>query len=111
MPANLVRHKNTLALLLILLLAAGLRFYALDDQSFWADEGNSVVLAGKEWGEIVRAAAADIHPPAYYLILSAWGKVFGLSEVGARSLSALFGVLLVWIVYLLVRACAIPSRA
>ncbi|HEY52736.1 MAG TPA: hypothetical protein G4N94_04695 [Caldilineae bacterium] len=101
MPANLVRHKNTLALLLILLLAAGLRFYALDDQSFWADEGNSVVLAGKEWGEIVRAAAADIHPPAYYLILSAWGKVFGLSEVGARSLSALFGVLLVWIVYLL----------
>ena len=89
-----------LLLTLILLLAAGLRLYRLDGQSFWADEGNSVVLARESVGEIIQAAAADIHPPAYYLMLKAWGQVFGLRERGARSLSALLGVLVVLGVYL-----------
>ena len=87
-------------LLLILLLAAGLRFYRLDGQSFWADEGNSVVLAQKPAGDIIQAAAADIHPPAYYLLLKAWGGIFGLDETGARSLSAVLGIFTVWGVYL-----------
>ncbi|NOZ72927.1 MAG: hypothetical protein GXP38_13620, partial [Chloroflexi bacterium] len=90
----------------ILLLAAGLRFVALAGQSFWADEGNSVVLAGRRFGEIIQAAAADIHPPAYYLLLKAWGSVFGLNEGGARSLSALLGLLVVGGVYLLGRRLA-----
>ncbi len=89
-----------LILLLILLLAAVLRFYRLDGQSFWADEGNSVVLAQKSTGDILEAAAADIHPPAYYLLLKVWGKVFGLDEKGARSLSAALGVLVVLGAYL-----------
>jgi len=101
MPVSQSRHINNTILLIILLVAAALRFYALDGQSFWADEGNSVVLAAKDGMGIVRAAAADIHPPAYYLILSVWAKTFGLSAVGARSLSAIFGVVLVWIIYLL----------
>ncbi len=94
------RHLPTVLALLILLLAAGLRFYLLNGQSFWADEGNSVVLAQKSTGEIIQAAAADIHPPAYYLLLKLWGLVFGLDEQGARSLSALLGVLTAWGVYL-----------
>ncbi|HID33499.1 MAG TPA: hypothetical protein EYP25_02835 [Anaerolineae bacterium] len=89
-----------LLLLSILLLAAALRFYRLDGQSFWADEGNSVALAEKSAGEIVAAAAADIHPPAYYLLLKAWGRVFGLDEKGARSLSAVLGVVVALGVYL-----------
>ncbi|NOX62170.1 MAG: hypothetical protein GXP42_09535 [Chloroflexi bacterium] len=88
-----------LLLLVILASAAFLRFYALDGQSFWADEGNSVVLASRGAAEIARAAAADIHPPAYYLLLAGWGKLFGLGEIGARSLSAILGVLLVWVIY------------
>jgi len=101
MPASRPRYVNNAVLLIILLIAAALRFYALDGQSFWADEGNSIVLATKGTAEIVRAAAADIHPPAYYLILSGWAKTFGLSAVGARSLSAVFGVTLVWFIYFL----------
>ena len=89
-----------LFLFFILLLAAGLRFYMLDGQSFWADEGNSVVLAQEPVTTIIRSAAADIHPPAYYFLLKIWGSVFGLSEKGARSLSAVLGVLVVWGVYL-----------
>ena len=89
-----------LALPVILLLAAGLRFYALSGQSFWADEGNSVVLAGRSLNAILAAAAADIHPPAYYILLKFWGSLFGLGEVGARSLSAVIGLLTVWAIYL-----------
>ena len=94
------RYLPYVLLLLILLLAAGLRFYQLDGQSFWADEGNSVALAQKSVGAIMESAAADIHPPAYYLLLKLWGGVFGLGEKDARSLSALLGVILVWGVYL-----------
>ena len=94
------RYLPIVLLSLILLLAAGLRFYLLDGQSFWADEGNSVVLAQKSADDIIQSAAADIHPPAYYLLLKAWGGVFGLDENGARSLSAVLGIFTVWGVYL-----------
>ncbi len=94
------RFLPYIPLLLILLLAAGLRFYRLDGQSFWADEGNSVALAQKSVGDIVESAAADIHPPVYYLLLKLWGSVFGVDEKGARSLSAVLGVLVVWGLYL-----------
>ncbi|RME84622.1 MAG: hypothetical protein D6775_05005 [Caldilineae bacterium] len=100
-----------LALSLILLLAAALRLYALDGQSFWADEGNSVVLATRSPGEIVHAAAADIHPPGYYLLLAGWGSLVGLGEVGARSLSAVLGVLVVAGVYRLGRMLSEPGTA
>ncbi len=89
-----------LVLLLVLCLAASLRFYLLDGQSFWADEGNSVVLAQKSVSDIIQSAAADIHPPGYYLLLKGWGLIFGLDEVGARSLSATMGVVVVFGIFL-----------
>ena len=95
------KQTNNIILIIILIIAAALRFYALEEQSFWADEGNSVVLATRGTAEIVMAAAADIHPPAYYLILSGWAQAFGLNAFGARSLSAIFGVALVWFIYLI----------
>lgn len=76
---------------LIVALAVGLRFWRLDGQSLWADEGNSAALALRSWADISQAAAADIHPPLYYWLLSLWVKLFGLSEIGLRSLSAVVG--------------------
>lgn len=93
------RRIRRLLLALILVLAAALRLYLLAGQSFWADEGNSVVLAARSVSEIVAAAAGDIHPPAYYLLLKAWASLFGLGEIGARTLSVALGVLVVWAVY------------
>ncbi len=52
-------------LLIVLLLATALRFYRLDGQSLWADEGNSVALAGRSLAGITYGAAYDIHPPLY----------------------------------------------
>ena len=89
--------------LLILLLALGLRLYRLDGQSLWYDEGTSVVLAGRDVAAIVQGAAADIHPPLYYVLLHFWARLFGSSEVAVRLLSAIAGLGVVGAVYLLGR--------
>lgn len=85
-------------MLLILLLAALLRFYNLSGQSLWADEGNSAALAQQDVTEIARRTAFDIHPPLYYWLLKGWTAVFGASETGLRSLSAVLGIALVYLV-------------
>ena len=88
-----------LLLLLILALAAGLRFYNLGSQSLWSDEGNSAALATRSLVQIAQDAAHDIHPPLYYWLLRLWTTVFGLSEFALRSLSAVLGTLLVLVIY------------
>ena len=81
--------------ILILLLATGLRFYQLDAQSFWNDEGNSARLSERSLDLIIEGTASDIHPPLYYLLLRGWRELVGESEFGLRSLSAFAGVLTV----------------
>ena len=83
----------------ILVLAALLRFYGLGQQSLWADEGNSVALTRLGIWEIAQRTAFDIHPPFYYWLLKGWVSVFGTSEIALRSLSALLGVGVVYLVW------------
>lgn len=77
--------------ILILALALFLRVYRLEGQSFWADEGNSVALAGRPFAVIARDAALDIHPPLYYFLLKIWASLFGTGMAAVRGLSVLFG--------------------
>lgn len=95
----------------IILLALCLRFYRLDGQSLWADEGNSVALAARTLSTITRDASRDIHPPLYYYLLHFWVSVFGNSEMAVRSLSALMGTALVFATYLLGRVLFNPRVA
>jgi 4-amino-4-deoxy-L-arabinose transferase-like glycosyltransferase len=97
------RRIASALLVLILLLAFGLRFYRLDAQSLWNDEGTSVAVAQGDLGAIARDAARDIHPPLYYWLLSGWLRLFGTSETAVRALSALLGVVLVALTYALGR--------
>jgi len=99
------RHHRLTALTLaaILLLAALLRFYRLDAQSLWNDEGNSARLSERSIDLILEGTASDIHPPGYYLLLHGWRALFGADEVGLRSLSAVAGIGLVALTYLLAR--------
>jgi len=90
-------------LLAILLLASLLRFYRLDAQSFWNDEGNSARIAERPLDLILEGAAGDIHPPGYYLLLHYWRALFGQSELALRSLSVVAGLALVLFTYLLGR--------
>jgi len=96
----------TLSLLAILLLASCLRFYRLDGQSLWNDEGTSVAVAQRDLATIARDAAGDIHPPLYYWLLHGWVRMVGTREAAVRSLSALLGVGLVALIYALGRLLA-----
>ncbi len=105
MTAPARRQRGTtdnVILWLIVLLAAVLRFFRIGYQSLWADEGNSAAMAGRSLADISARAAADIHPPGYYWLLNLWSRIFGDSEVALRSLSAVWGILLVWLVYQIV---------
>lgn len=79
----------------ILFLAAGLRFYRLDAQSFWNDEGNAIRAAQRPIPLVIAAAAGDIHPPGYYLLLHFWRIPTGDSEFAVRALSVYTGLLTV----------------
>jgi uncharacterized membrane protein len=120
-PTSATRHPRLLALnagttrclivflaLLILVLAAGLRLHQLEVQSFWNDEGNSVVQAARTLPEIAEHAARDIHPPGYYWLLHLWRLLAGDSEFSLRALSAFAGVLTVACVYALGRRLFSP---
>ena len=81
--------------ILILWLATGLRFYQLDAQSFWNDEGNSARLSERPLNLIIEGTASDIHPPLYYIVLRGWREILGGTEFGLRSFSAFAGILTV----------------
>jgi uncharacterized membrane protein len=83
-------------------LAAALRFSTLGLQSYRHDEA---VTAGRV---LVSSLSATMHrvwtgestPPLYYVLAWAWSRLFGVHEVGLRSLSALFGTATVPVAYL-----------
>ena len=98
--------RPTTSLLIIAavgLVAAALRFYRIDAQSLWYDEGISAHQLTRSFPEIIGAAAMDTHPPGYYWTLKAWAEVFGASELGLRSLSAAWGVGMVVLTFLIAR--------
>ena len=99
-----------LSVVAVLWLATGLRFYRLDAQSFWNDEGNSARLSERSVALIVEGTASDVHPPLYYLLLRGWREMVGESEFGLRSFSAFAGVVLVAAVYALGRVLFRPER-
>ena len=91
-------------LVAVLLLATGLRFYRLDAQSLWNDEGNSARLSERDLARIIEGPASDIHPPLYYIALRGWRELLGDDEFGLRSFSAFAGVLTV------AATCALARR-
>jgi 4-amino-4-deoxy-L-arabinose transferase-like glycosyltransferase len=100
---NLQSPLSIFLLLAILLLASFLRFYRLDAQSFWNDEGNSARIAERSLRLIVAGAAGDIHPPGYYLLLHYWREAAGHSEFALRAFSVFAGILAVAFTYALGR--------
>lgn len=82
-------------------LGAALRFPTLDRQSFWLDELVTVSLLDRGLGDILHEVPrTEATPYLYYLVAWAWSSVFGLGEVGLRSLSALAGTATIPVAYL-----------
>lgn len=73
------------------------------NQSLWLDEAINIVAA-KSFSLsalITQYARADFHPPGWFIILWFWGKLFGYSEVVMRLPSVFFGVLTIYVTYLI----------
>lgn len=94
---------NLIWILGALAIAFFTRVNALAAQSLWNDEGTSVALAQTSVNAIINAAARDIHPPLYYLLLSGWIQGAGISEFAVRFLSVLAGVLVVAVTFRIAR--------
>src|SRR3954447_18166021 len=106
MPA---RHRMLLAGIVVA--GAVLRFATLDGQSYWFDEATTVHLLRMDLGGMLGAIPdSESTPPLYYVLAWLWSKVFGVSEWGLRSFSALAGTATIPVVYALGRR-AISERA
>jgi 4-amino-4-deoxy-L-arabinose transferase-like glycosyltransferase len=95
----------------ITIAAAVLRFWGLGHQSFWYDEGLTVMEVHHPLGRMLGyLPQIESNPPVYYTLAWAWARIFGFGEAGLRSLSALAGVAMVPAMYV-VAAKLVSRRA
>jgi mannosyltransferase len=82
----------------VLLASLVLRFWTTSD--LWLDEALTVNIARLPLNEIPSFLRRDGSPPLYYYLLHFWIGWFGTSDMAVRSLSGVFGVItlpLVWL--------------
>lgn len=93
-------------------LGAIVRWAYIAKSSIWYDEGYTMMLAIRRPAEIWTADIRDVHPPLYYLVLHYWLRIFGTSEVSARSFSAVLMLGVIVVTYFLVKRLfsAAPAR-
>lgn len=77
-----------------------MRFATLGVQSFDSDESVSALLMHLSFGSMLDSVRhTESTPPLYYAATWVWTRIFGTSELGLRSLSALAGVVTIPLVY------------
>lgn len=91
--------------------AVVLRWFHLEAQSLYADEGQTIFAASLSPAGIVRFTHGIDHPPLYFLLLHYWIAVFGNTAFALRALSALFGTLSLPVFYLLAKRVLKDSMA
>ncbi|WP_161625212.1 glycosyltransferase family 39 protein [Halosimplex carlsbadense] len=89
----------------VLVVALVVRLRALTAESLWMDEVYSITYATERstLAILTELPLEDPHPPLYYLLLRGWTAVFGASKVATRSLSVVFGVAAVGLLFALGR--------
>ncbi|MBP7967666.1 hypothetical protein KAZ66_05360 [Candidatus Woesebacteria bacterium] len=68
-------------------------------QDLWRDEAFSYVLSVRSIPDILHLTAGDFNPPFYYILLHFWMNIFGSSEIAMRSLSLIFFLATLYILY------------
>jgi uncharacterized membrane protein len=87
----------------ILIFAFLLRVISLN-QSLWLDEATTALVSKMPiYDFFTKFMPADFHPPLYYMIVSLWSKVFGYGEISLRLPSVIFGLLTIYVVYLIAK--------
>lgn len=108
------QYKKVYRIIFILVLVSigfYLRFHNITAREFWYDEAFSGIVVRYNWNDMLSKSLQDVHPPAYYIALKAWSGAFGTSELALRSLSLLFGVATIPLVYLLARRLSNETTA
>ena len=96
---------------LVLALAAYVRFYAIQGPYFWTDEALSALISSQSPERIWFHAGHDVSPPLYFLLLHAWSAVYGDGVFSLRAMSALAGVLSTLLGMWLIRLLDTPRTA
>jgi len=100
------RRQNEYYFLLVfaILLGGSLRFYQIGGQPLWLDEAFSDWFSSRTIRELWSIIPQfETNPPLYYTILKIWRSLFGSSEAGLRSLSAVMSVGCIFLVFMLGR--------
>ncbi len=97
-----IKHSNTVFLYIIVFLGLGIRLYRLDFQSLWVDEIASMNGADPDssWSAVVEYSVSD-QPPAFFLLLHGWFKVFPFNDISGRLFSVTLGIAGIFAMYLL----------
>ena len=103
MPKKRTLFIELVLIVMIALLAFALRLHALDQQSFWSDEGLTVHYAGSQVVGLIQRITIGFHNPLYFLGLHFWMDTVGQSDWAIRFYSLMFSVLTVPLVYILGR--------
>ncbi len=94
----------------IVALGSYLRLTMLRQQSLWFDEADIVVRAQRPWSDIFSTFTVQgENGPLYNVLLAAWIRLAGISEIAVRFPSAIAGVLALPAIYLLARRLAGPN--
>ena len=93
-----VHLAQWLPITLVLALTTGLCFFQINGEGLWLDELTSI----RDAQEILPKLAQSLVRPLYYLLLLVWMK-FGSSDAWLRSLSVIFAIAAVFLLYRLGR--------
>jgi len=97
-------RRASIALLVMILLAFGLRVFRLDFVPLRGDESFTVLFVATPFAQMLEGIrTVEPNPPLYYFILYTTVRIFGTGDFAARYVSVIFGVLAVPLLFQLTR--------
>lgn len=93
-------RQAVLIFALIAIFALFVRLWHIQRESFWADEGWTMLLAkGPTLADVAQTMAEDQHPPLYFMLMRLWMDAFGDSLFMTRLLSTFWSLVCLAAVY------------
>ncbi len=77
------------------LAAFALRVFRLGEQNVWWDEALAIWAVRQSFAGVTAWTASDVHPPLFFWTLWGWVRLVGQTELAARFLTVVWGVLTV----------------
>jgi mannosyltransferase len=93
--------RNSVIVLVLLVLGGLLRLMQIGEESYWIDEMVTIHV-GRDIERVISDAIGG-RPPVYMILVHYWMQLFGESETAVRLLSALFGIASLGVFYAFAR--------